>query len=49
MEELKPGGGFIFTLPFNAIGDAKVENVKAMTKAVFKYGETSPFSTWRLG
>lgn len=38
MEELKPGGGFIFTLPFNAIGDAKVENVKAMTEAVIKYG-----------
>lgn len=38
MEDLKPGGGFIFTLPFNAIGDAKVENVKAMTEAVMRYG-----------
>lgn len=38
LEDLKPGGGFIFTLPFNAIGDAKVENVKAMTEAVMKYG-----------
>lgn len=39
MEILKPGGGFIFTLPFNCIGDAKVENVKAMTEAVMKYGQ----------
>lgn len=38
LEDLKPGGGFIFTLPFNAIGDAKIENVKAMTEAVMKYG-----------
>lgn len=39
MEILKPGGGFIFTLPFNCIGDAKVDNVRAMTEAVMKYGE----------
>ena len=36
---VKGDGGFIFTLPFNAIGPAKVENVVAMTKAVHKYGE----------
>ena len=34
----KGDGGFIFTLPFNAIGPAKVENVVAMTNAVHKYG-----------
>ena len=37
-EEMKSCRGFIFTLPFNAIGDAKPENVKAMTEAVKKYG-----------
>jgi len=36
--DLKQSRGFIFTLPFNAIGKAKVENVKAMTEAVRKYG-----------
>jgi len=39
LEDMMPGGGFIFTLPFNAIGDAKVDNVKAMTEAVMKYGK----------
>ncbi|KPU45322.1 uroporphyrinogen decarboxylase [Oxobacter pfennigii] len=39
LDEIKPAKGFIFTLPFNAIGPAKIENVKAMTEAVFKYGE----------
>ena len=39
MDALKPGGGFIFTLPFNCLGDAKVENVRAMTDAVMEYGE----------
>lgn len=38
MEDMKESRGFIFTLPFNAIGKAKVENVRAMTDAVFKYG-----------
>jgi len=39
MNDVKSEGGFIFTLPFNSIGDAKVENVKAMTKAVLEYGK----------
>jgi uroporphyrinogen-III decarboxylase len=30
--------GFIFTLPFNAIGPAKTENLIAMTNAVHHYG-----------
>lgn len=38
LEEMKKARGFIFTLPFNAIGPAKVENVIAMTEAVHKYG-----------
>ncbi len=38
VEEMKNASGFIFTLPFNAIGPAKVENVIAMTEAVHKYG-----------
>lgn len=38
LDEMKAASGFIFTLPFNAIGPAKVENVAAMTDAVHKYG-----------
>ena len=38
LDDVKGDGGFIFTLPFNAIGPAKVENVVAMTEAVHKYG-----------
>jgi uroporphyrinogen-III decarboxylase len=38
LEEMKTARGFIFTLPFNAIGPAKTENVIAMTEAVHKYG-----------
>jgi uroporphyrinogen-III decarboxylase len=38
VEEMKTSRGYIYTLPFNAIGDAKPENVKAMTDAVMKYG-----------
>lgn len=38
IDNMKEAKGFIFTLPFNAIGDAKVENVKVMTDAVVKYG-----------
>ena len=36
--KMKGERGFIFTLPFNAIGPAKTENVIAMTEAVHKYG-----------
>lgn len=38
MDNMKDSRGFIFTLPFNAIGTAKIENVRAMTDAVMKYG-----------
>ena len=38
LDGVKGDAGFIFTLPFNAIGLAKVENVVAMTEAVYKYG-----------
>jgi uroporphyrinogen-III decarboxylase len=38
LEDMKTARGFIFTLPFNAIGPAKTENVIAMTEAVHKYG-----------
>ncbi|KXB04450.1 hypothetical protein AKJ49_02090, partial [candidate division MSBL1 archaeon SCGC-AAA382A03] len=39
VNELKTGGGFIFSTEFNAMGDAKIENVKAMTEAVRKHGQ----------
>lgn len=39
MEQMKGARGFIYTLPFNAIGPARVENVKAMSDAVKKYGK----------
>jgi len=35
---MKDARGFIYTLPFNAIGTAKTVNLKAMTDAVMKYG-----------
>jgi hypothetical protein len=38
MDKLKPGGGFIVSTEFNGMGDAKLENVKAMTEAVKKFG-----------
>ena len=38
-DKFKPGGGFIVSTEFNGMGDAKIENVKAMTEAVFKYGK----------
>ena len=38
LTEMKKAPGFIFTLPFNAIGPAKIENVLAMTEAVHRYG-----------
>ena len=38
LTEMKKAAGFIFTLPFNAIGPAKIENVLAMTEAVHRYG-----------
>lgn len=38
LAEMKKASGFIFTLPFNAIGPASIENVKAMTDAVHRYG-----------
>jgi len=39
LDDMKESSGFIFTLPFNAIGTAKVENVRAMTETVMKYGK----------
>ncbi|TFF63751.1 MAG: hypothetical protein EU521_00445 [Promethearchaeota archaeon] len=39
LEKFKPGGGFILSTEFNGMGDAKVENVKAMTETLRKYGE----------
>lgn len=39
LEEMKKSSGFIYTLPFNGIGPAKIENVKAMTAAIRKYGK----------
>lgn len=39
VENMKSARGYIYSLPFNAIGPAKIENVKAMTAAVRKYGE----------
>jgi len=38
LDDVKGDGGFIFSLPFNAIGPAKIENVIAMTEAVHEYG-----------
>lgn len=38
LENMKNTRGYIYTLPFNAIGTAKTENLKAMTEAVLNYG-----------
>ena len=49
LTEMKKAPGFIFTLPFNAIGPAKIENVLAMTEAVHRYGGyTQPVSYTHL-
>lgn len=39
MDNFKSGGGFIISTEFNGIGDAKPENVRAMTDAVRKLGQ----------
>jgi hypothetical protein len=39
MDALKGDGGLIISTEFNGMGDAKVENVKALTEAVMKYGK----------
>ncbi|NLN98128.1 MAG: hypothetical protein GX127_07110 [Eubacteriaceae bacterium] len=36
--EMKTARGYIHTLPFNAIGPAKIENIQAMTEAILQYG-----------
>ena len=38
LDKMKSGGTFIVSSEFNGMGDAKVENVKAMTETVMKYG-----------
>ncbi|MFW9969531.1 MAG: uroporphyrinogen decarboxylase family protein [Candidatus Odinarchaeota archaeon] len=37
IDNMKSGGTFIVSSEFNGMGDAKVENVKAMTETVFNY------------
>jgi hypothetical protein len=39
LNKYKPGGGYIVSTEFNGLGDAKVENVKALTETVMKYGQ----------
>jgi len=39
LNKFKPGGGFIVSTEFNGMGDAKVENVKAMTETVMRLGQ----------
>jgi uroporphyrinogen-III decarboxylase len=39
IDNMKSGGTFIVSTEFNGMGDAKVENVKAMTETVMKYGK----------
>ncbi|NVM45448.1 MAG: hypothetical protein HWN79_11080 [Candidatus Lokiarchaeota archaeon] len=39
IDNMKTGGTFIVSSEFNGMGDAKVENVKAMTETVMKYGK----------
>lgn len=39
IKKYKPGGGYIVSTEFNGMGDAKIENVKAMTETVMKYGQ----------
>ena len=38
LDKMKSGGTFIVSSEFNGMGDAKLENVKAMTETVMKYG-----------
>lgn len=38
IDNMKSGGGFIVSTEFNGMGDAKIENVKALTETVMKYG-----------
>ena len=39
IDNLKSGGGLIVSTEFNGMGDAKVENVKALTEAVKDFGK----------
>ncbi len=39
IDKYKSNGGYIVTTEFNGMGDAKLENVKAMTEAVMEYGK----------
>jgi hypothetical protein len=39
IDDMKTGGTFIVSSEFNGMGDAKVENVKAMTETVMNYGK----------
>jgi hypothetical protein len=39
IDNMKTGGTFIVSSEFNGMGDAKVENVKAMTETVMNYGK----------
>ncbi|MFX0005522.1 MAG: uroporphyrinogen decarboxylase family protein [Candidatus Hermodarchaeota archaeon] len=39
IDNMKSGGTFIVSSEFNGMGDAKVENVKAMTETVMRYGK----------
>jgi len=39
IKKYKPGGGYIVSMEFNGMGDVKIENVKAMTETVMKYGQ----------
>lgn len=39
MNDFKEGGGLILSTEFNGIGDAKIENIQAMTEAVREYGQ----------
>jgi uroporphyrinogen-III decarboxylase len=39
LDNMKSGGTFIVSTEFNGMGDAKVENVKAMTETVMNYGK----------
>jgi len=39
IDNLKSGGGLIVSTEFNGMGDAKVENVRALTETVMNYGK----------
>lgn len=39
IDNMKTGGTFIVSSEFNGMGDAKVENVRAMTETVMEYGK----------